>query len=225
MPAEWETHEATWLAWPHHPTDWPGKLGTIRWVYAEIVRKIAAGETVRVLVRSKEEATSAARYLRRAGADMAAVEFLVHPTNRGWTRDSGPLFVRRCLARKIETAIVHFHFSAWAKYADWQKDRRVPETAARHLGKRLFDAQGLNFIDNLSCHRLNMALRSICLDDMGKSAVRDGLKLVKLKNVKDKAAMKIAFEGGVLEMHCAYALGAEGMFNDNAIREVLEKNL
>jgi len=87
------------------------------------------------------------------------------------------------------------------------------------------DAQGLNFIDNLSCHRLNMALRSICLDDMGKSAVRDGLKLVKLKNVKNKADMKIAFEGGVLEMHCAYALGAEGMFNDNVIRQVLEKNL
>ena len=87
------------------------------------------------------------------------------------------------------------------------------------------DAPGLNFIDNLSCHRLNMALRSICLDDMGKSAVRDGLKLVKLKNVKDKADMKIAFAAGVLEMHCAYALGADGMFNDNAIREVLEKNL
>jgi hypothetical protein len=87
------------------------------------------------------------------------------------------------------------------------------------------DAQGLNFIDNLSCHRLNMALRSICLDDMGKAAVRDGLKLVKLKNVKDKADMKMAFANGVLEMHCAYALGADGMFNDNAIREVLEKNL
>lgn len=87
------------------------------------------------------------------------------------------------------------------------------------------DAQGLNFIDNLSCHRLNMALRSICLDDMGKSAVRDGLKLVRLKNVKDKAAMRIAFENGVLEMHCAYALGAGGMFSDNVIRGVLEKNL
>jgi hypothetical protein len=87
------------------------------------------------------------------------------------------------------------------------------------------DAQGLNFIDNLSCHRLNMALRSICPDDLGKAAVRDGLKLVRLKNVKDKADMKIAFEAGVLEMHCAYALGAEGMFNDNVIRQVLEKNL
>jgi agmatine deiminase len=141
MPAEWETHAATWLAWPHHPTDWPGKLNTIRWVYAEIVRKIAGGETVRLLVRSRQEARTATRYLERAGANTGAVEFIVHPTNRGWTRDSGPLFVRRSVGRKLETAIVQFHFNAWAKYADWQKDRRVPETAARSLAKRLFDAQ------------------------------------------------------------------------------------
>jgi len=140
MPAEWETHAATWLAWPHHPTDWPGKLNTIRWVYTEIVRRIAPGETVHILVRSKEEARSAARHLQRAGADVAAVDFIVHPTDRAWMRDSGPLFVRRCVGRKLETAIVQFHFNAWAKYADWQKDRRVPETAAKRLGKRLFDA-------------------------------------------------------------------------------------
>ncbi len=87
------------------------------------------------------------------------------------------------------------------------------------------DAEGLNFIDNLSCHRLNMALRVICLDDLGKEAVRDGLKLVKLKNVRDKADMKITFEGGVLEMHCAYAQRTEGMFNDNEIREALMAKL
>ena len=87
------------------------------------------------------------------------------------------------------------------------------------------DAEGLNFIDNLSCHRLNMALRAICLDEMGKGAVRDGLKLVRLKNVKDKADMKISMAGGVLEMHCAYALRTDGMYSDNEIRAVLEKNL
>ena len=87
------------------------------------------------------------------------------------------------------------------------------------------DAQGLNFIDNISCHRLNMALRVICADEMGKAAVCDGLKLVKLKNVKDKPAMKLAFDGGVLEMHCAYALRTDGMFSDNEIRAVLEKGL
>ncbi len=87
------------------------------------------------------------------------------------------------------------------------------------------DAQGLNFIDNLSCHRLNMALRVICHDDMGKQAVRDGLKLIKLKNVKDAASMKISFEAGVLEMHCAYALGTSGMHRDDAIRALLEQKL
>jgi hypothetical protein len=87
------------------------------------------------------------------------------------------------------------------------------------------DLEGLNFIDNISCHRLNMALRVICQDDMGKQAVRDGLKLVKLKNVKDLASKKIDFSGGVLEMHCPYALRTDGMFDDNEIRHLLEKNL
>jgi hypothetical protein len=83
------------------------------------------------------------------------------------------------------------------------------------------DLEGLNFLDNLSCHRLNMALRVICQDDLGKQAVREGLKKVKLKNVKTQPEMKINFENGVLEMHCAYALRTEGMFSDGAIRELL----
>ena len=70
------------------------------------------------------------------------------------------------------------------------------------------DLEGLNFLDNLSCHRLNMALRTICMDDMGKEAVRDALTLVKLSNVKDKAQMKISFD--VLEMHCAYLCAPTG---------------
>ncbi|MEP7000426.1 MAG: hypothetical protein ABI969_08090 [bacterium] len=87
------------------------------------------------------------------------------------------------------------------------------------------DFEALNYLDNLSCHRLNMALRMICVDDMGKEAVRDGLKLVRLKNVKDKSAMQISFAGGVLEMHCAYARGADGMYGDGEIRELLIKGL
>jgi agmatine deiminase len=146
MPAEWEAHEATWLGWPHHPTDWPDKLDTIRWVYGEIVRKIAPGETVRILVNDKAEEKLARSYLTRAGANVRRVQFIAHPTNRGWTRDSGPIFVRG--KKQGETAILHFHFNAWAKYDDWQKDRRVPETAAKLLKKRLFNAQfgGKDFV-------------------------------------------------------------------------------
>ncbi len=152
MPAEWERHEATWLIWPHNPVDWPDKVDTVRWVYGEMVRKVCPGEMVRILVNTKAEEKLAHRYLARAGADPSRVEFILHPTNRGWTRDTGPIFVRRQKAegrmKKRETAIVHFHFNAWAKHDDWQKDRRVPETAARILAKRLFNAQcnGKDFV-------------------------------------------------------------------------------
>lgn len=148
MPAEWERHQATWLGWPHNETDWPGKIDTIRWVYGEMVRQITRGEIVRLLVNTQTDRKLAQSYLRRAGCDLSKVEFVIHPTNRGWTRDSGPIFVRRGSGKRSETAIVHFHFNAWAKYDDWQKDRRVPETVAKLLQKRLFNAEhaGKDFV-------------------------------------------------------------------------------
>src|SRR6266436_6409020 len=94
MPAEWEQHEATWLAWPHNPTDWPDKLDTIRWVYGEMVRKISAGERVRLLVEGAAEEKLARKYLARAGCELKHVEFIRYATNRGWMRDSGPIFVK-----------------------------------------------------------------------------------------------------------------------------------
>lgn len=87
------------------------------------------------------------------------------------------------------------------------------------------DSQALNFLDNVSCHRLNMALRTICVDDMGKEAVRDGLKLVKLKNVKTTEEVGLKWDNGTLEMHCAYALGGSALISDNEICKLLMKSL
>ncbi len=140
MPAEWERHEATWIAWPHNRTDWPGKFSPIHWVYAEIVRKLAPGEIVRVLVNSPAHQEHAARFMERAGVDSSRIEFFGFKTNRGWTRDSGPIFVSR-MARRQEVAIVRFQFNAWAKYKDWNKDQRIPDLAAQRLGCALFKAK------------------------------------------------------------------------------------
>src|SRR5215813_574848 len=79
------------------------------------------------------------------------------------------------------------------------------------------DLTGLNFMDNISCHRLNMALRVICSDDLGKEAVRDTLKTVRLRNVKSTGDKSLSFDGGTLEMACAYAAGLDGAFSDNEI--------
>lgn len=87
------------------------------------------------------------------------------------------------------------------------------------------DLEGLNFLDNLSCHRLNMALRVICLDDLGKEAVAESIKVIRLKNVA-KPDMRLAFgDDGALEMHCAYALRTDGMWSDDDIRTELMAHL
>jgi agmatine deiminase len=80
-PAEWEPHAATWLAWPHNTSDWPGKFAPIPWVYAEIVRALAPGEQVRIVVRSKAQEVMARRVLEKAGVPAAGLTFLRHPTN------------------------------------------------------------------------------------------------------------------------------------------------
>jgi agmatine deiminase len=123
MPAEWILHEATWLAWPHERTDWPGKFEPIPWVYADIVRHLARVERVRILAGSKEERARIRRMLTRSGADLAAVDFYIVPTNRGWTRDYGPIFVKSGEAQDPGgIALTNWRFNAWAKYNDWPKD-------------------------------------------------------------------------------------------------------
>jgi agmatine deiminase len=137
MPAEWEPHAATWVGWPHNKTDWPGKFEPIPWVYTEIVRHLVPGELVRVLVNSAGHRAQASKYLKRAEVDRARVEFLRFPTNRGWTRDFGPIFVRR----GASLAIARFHFNAWAKYKDWKKDDLVPVRAAKQFKLPLLDGK------------------------------------------------------------------------------------
>ena len=135
MPAEWEPHEATWLAWPHNPDDWPGKFQTIPWVYAETVRLLAARERVHILVNDATAEQRAQRILERAGADLEQVCFHQWPTNRVWTRDSGPIFIRKDGVRNSEglVGITNWRFNAWAKYADWQLDDQVPGRVADWL--------------------------------------------------------------------------------------------
>ncbi len=131
MPAEWEPHEATWLAWPHNPEDWPGKFQSIPWLYAEIVRLLAAHERVHLIVENASSQKRVTSMLGRAGANLDQVTFHCWPTDRGWTRDSGPIFVRNPAGR---VALTDWRFNGWAKYSDWHLDDKLPGRVAKLLG-------------------------------------------------------------------------------------------
>jgi agmatine deiminase len=134
MPAEWEPHAGTWLAWPHKLSDWPGKFAPVPWVYGEIVRTLARYETVHLIV--PEPGTKARKLaedvLTKVGADRSRVVFHTFPTNRSWVRDSGPIFVHD--ANRTVVAL-DWRFNAWAKYDDWQTDDKVPGLAAKSVRK------------------------------------------------------------------------------------------
>ena len=120
MPAEWEPHQATWIAWPHNEEDWPGKFGPIPWVYADIVRCLSVGERVEILVNNAHAETAARSLLERSGARMENVRFHSWPTDRVWLRDSGPIFVRDTETSSL--TVTDWRFNAWAKYENWQND-------------------------------------------------------------------------------------------------------
>jgi len=133
MPAEWEAHGATWLAWPHNRTDWPGKFSAIPWVYAEIVRHLARVERVAIIVEDAEARNRALKILADSSVNISAVDFHLWPTNRGWTRDCGPIFLVSQSRAREPLAITNWRFNAWAKYPDWRKDATIPGKVARRL--------------------------------------------------------------------------------------------
>jgi agmatine deiminase len=142
MPAEWEKHEATWIAWPFRRSDWPGKLPTIPWVYGEIIRWIHRGERVNILVNDAKSERQADHLLKRVGVDLQQITFWRWPTDRVWTRDYGPTFLSGPDGKR---ALLDWQFNAWAKYPDWKNDDAIPASVAEALGLRawqpMFDGE------------------------------------------------------------------------------------
>lgn len=127
-PAEWEPHQATWIAWPHHAPDWPRKFETIPWVYAEIVRVLSAFERVNVLCHSVAVRSAAERALEAHGTKKRNVNLMLCPTDRVWLRDTAPTAVRGPNGR-VEW--VDWGFNGWAKYSNYESDAKVGAFIAR----------------------------------------------------------------------------------------------
>jgi agmatine deiminase len=121
-PAEWEPHRATWIAWPHHEPDWPGKFAPIPWVYAEIARVLADHEAVEILVQDEAVGAEARAALEAHGVRMDRVRLHRQPTDRVWLRDSAPTGVHDARGRLVW---MNWAFNAWAKYDNFAADATV----------------------------------------------------------------------------------------------------
>jgi agmatine deiminase len=145
MPAEWEPHEATWIAWPHNRDDWPGKFAPIPWVYTQIVGQLSRVEKVNIVVAGGKMKRQVQDLLNRAGVDLEPVQFFRAKTDRVWLRDSGPTFIVRDRGEHDDDDdlpwpihLVGWRFNGWAKYANHLDDKRIPRRIAARLGYTLW---------------------------------------------------------------------------------------
>ena len=137
MPAEWEPHAATWLAWPHYREDWPGRFEPIPWVYTEIIRNLARHERVDLIVNGAESERRARAVLEKADALSDNVRFHLWRTDRVWTRDSGCIFLKRTTEGGASDLLaLNFEFNAWAKYPNYKFDAKLGARMAKAVGAR-----------------------------------------------------------------------------------------
>ncbi len=137
MPAEWAPHAATWIAWPHEESDWPGKMAPIDWVYAEITRGLALSERVEILVHDEQVEARATECLKLHRVPMSMVRMHRVANDRSWLRDSAPTAVR---TEAGDVAWVRWSFRAWAKYDNYAADVHVPHAVAKATKLQLVDA-------------------------------------------------------------------------------------
>ena len=131
MPPEWEPHRATWIAWPHHEPDWPGKLGPIPWVYAEIIRVLASHEQVEILCHDAAVMAAARTAIDAHAVCADRVRLHIVPTDRVWLRDSAPT---GAMSDDGAVVLVNWAFNGWAKYENWTRDVLVGDAIARITG-------------------------------------------------------------------------------------------
>ena len=138
MPAEWEPHDATWIAWPHHEPDWPGKLDAVCWVYAEIVRVLCTCERVEILCHDESVASRARDCLNRSGVPRSGYRLHIVQNDRCWLRDSGPTAVRTGDGAVVW---IDWRFNGWAKYDNYLRDAEVARAVERISGLERIEAQ------------------------------------------------------------------------------------
>lgn len=140
MPAEWEPHSGTWLAWPHNPETWPGQdMSRVEQVYLEIIRALTPYESVYLLVQDPTAEARIAARLEQEGIPREQVKLYAIVTDDTWIRDYGPNFLVRQTPAGKQTAWNKWLFDAWGGKYEWENDNRAGDEIARRLGLPRFD--------------------------------------------------------------------------------------
>ena len=139
MPAEWEHHDATWLAWPHNAETWPDQLDAVEGVYVQMIAQLTKGERVYVVVADAHDERYVYRKLTGQGIRLSQVFCLRAETHDAWIRDYGPNFLVKEGGSKVALAANRWIFNGWGKYTEFKVDTEISGEITRFLGIPSFE--------------------------------------------------------------------------------------
>jgi len=131
MPAEWETHEQTWIVWPENLDVWCDNAHPGQKAFAKVITAISQFEKVKVIV-SAEQQSNCRKYFDRS----SNVDFVVLPTDDSWVRDTGPTFVINRATGIVRA--VKWQFNSWGGLlSSCQNDNEV--------GVKIAETEGVSY--------------------------------------------------------------------------------
>ena len=141
MPAEWENQKSTLIAWPHNEKDWPGKFSEIPFVFGKIITELSKVQIVNILVKNKSEKKKVIFFLSKLGIKIKNIRFIFCKTDRAWTRDFLPIFIKNS---KNESFLSNWEFNAWSKYKNFKKDNKAYTKVKKFLNYKVLNPKYRN---------------------------------------------------------------------------------
>ncbi len=134
VPAEWETHGATWMQWA---TDWEASM---RPAFADIIEIVKQYEPLHLIAISEAEKTEAIEFLTNEGVTQENITWHIFETDNSWMRDNGPIYV----TDGEKTWIQNWKFDGWGTgfgNIPWENDNKIPLLVADYLNLETEDRQ------------------------------------------------------------------------------------
>ena len=151
FPGEWETHEGTWLIWPHNNgIIVPEYVDMIDDIWITMTKALHTGERVHIVAYDNNERTRITSLLEEAGTDMSQVDFVIAETDQFWARDCGPMFVTD---EEGNPAILDWNYNGYARMDKFGSD--VPEDMRWEMPEFVREEYLENYVkDNLLAEKI-----------------------------------------------------------------------
>jgi len=122
MPAEWEKHSATWLAWLNDDDYFKDRIKNIEKIYVKIISALHKDELIKLIVLNQEVENKVSNLLKENSIDLSKIIFYQTEYVDVWIRDYGPTFIKN----NNEIAWIKWYYDCYGgKFPELSKDNEV----------------------------------------------------------------------------------------------------